>query len=144
MIGDITQGIAQKASLGNRPAAGKSGTSENFFDAWFMGFTPQLVTGVWMGYAEGGKTLDGLLNIGGQQLGPLAPPAVIWQRYMTQVLKDEPVKKFEDVSVPQALGQTSATTSPASTSDTTQPTDAGSSPDPSPSPPAEPDPIFTG
>jgi penicillin-binding protein 1A len=143
MIGDITQGIAQKASLGDRPAAGKSGTSENFFDAWFMGFTPQLVTGIWMGYAEGGQTLDGLLNIGGQQLGPLAPPAVIWQRYMTQVLKDEPVKKFEDVNVPQALGQTSATTSPDSTLDTTQPTDTGSPPYPSPSPPAEPDPTFT-
>ena len=101
MIGDITQGIADKASLGARPAAGKSGTTENFFDSWFIGFTPQLVSGVWMGYPEGGKTLEGLLNLGGEQLGPLAPPTVIWQSYMRQVLKDAPVEPFEGVDVAQ-------------------------------------------
>jgi penicillin-binding protein 1A len=101
MVGDITQGIAEKASLGDRPAAGKSGTTENFFDSWFIGFTPQLVSGVWMGYPEGGKTLEGLLNIGGEQLGPLAPPTVIWQSYMRQVLKDAPIENFEGISVAQ-------------------------------------------
>jgi membrane peptidoglycan carboxypeptidase len=127
MIGDTTQGIAQKASLGDRPAAGKSGTSENFFDAWFLGFTPQLVTGVWMGYAEGGQTLDGLLNIGGQQLGPLAPPAVIWQTYMNQVLKDKPIEKFEGISVPQTNGSTSTTTSSSDSTSFTQSMDANAS-----------------
>ena len=122
MIGDVTQGIAQKASLGNRPVAGKTGTSENFFDSWFLGFTPQLVTGIWMGYAEGGQTLDGLLNIGGQQLGPLAPPPVIWQNYMQKVLKDEPVEKFDDIDVPQTLAGATKTTSPAETPSTTQTT----------------------
>ncbi len=112
MVGNIDHGIAQKASLGDRPAAGKTGTSENFFDSWFIGFTPQLVTGVWMGYEEGGKTLDGLLNIGSrQQRGPLAPPIVIWQNYMQKVLQDEPVKEFEGVNVAQNLV-------PASTTDT--------------------------
>src|SRR5918999_1768987 len=53
MIGDVTEGIAKDAYLGDRPVAGKTGTSENFFDAWFIGFTPELVTGTWMGYAEG-------------------------------------------------------------------------------------------
>src|SRR5215211_3202987 len=52
MIGDVTDGIASDASLGERPVAGKTGTSENFFDAWFIGYTPQLLTGLWMGYAE--------------------------------------------------------------------------------------------
>ncbi len=100
MVGDITHGIASKASLGDRPAAGKTGTTENFFDSWFVGFTPQLVTGVWMGYEEGGRTLDGLLNIGGQQLGPLAPPIVIWQNYMQKVLQDKPIEKFKSVDAP--------------------------------------------
>ncbi len=54
MIGDVTEGIAKDASLGERPVAGKTGTSENFFDAWFVGYAPQLVTGIWMGYGEGG------------------------------------------------------------------------------------------
>src|SRR5918997_832891 len=112
MVGNIDHGIAQKASLGDRPAAGKTGTSENFFDSWFIGFTPQLVTGVWMGYEKGGQTLNGLLNIGGQQLGPLAPPTVIWQSYMKQVLKDKPVKKFENTYTPQSP-PTASTPSPA-------------------------------
>jgi penicillin-binding protein 1A len=112
MVGNIDHGIAQKASLGDRPAAGKTGTSENFFDSWFIGFTPQLVTGVWMGYEKGGQTLNGLLNIGGQQLGPLAPPTVIWQSYMKQVLKDKPVKKFENAYTPQSTTAAS-TPSPA-------------------------------
>jgi membrane peptidoglycan carboxypeptidase len=112
MTGDITQGIGWKASLGDRPVSGKSGTSENFFDSWFLGFTPQLVTGIWMGYAEGGQTLNGLLNIGGQQLGPLAPPTVIWQSYMQKVLKDKPIEKFGGIDSSQAL-VTGNTTTPA-------------------------------
>jgi membrane peptidoglycan carboxypeptidase len=124
MVGDVTNGIARKASLGDRPVAGKTGTSENFFDAWFLGFTPQLVTGIWMGYAEGGQTLDGLLNIGGQQLGPLAPPPVIWQSYMQKVLKDEPRERFEDTNVSQSGTPTDAT--PAETTTITpQVTSAG-------------------
>jgi penicillin-binding protein 1A len=103
MIGDITQGIGAKASLGDRPAAGKSGTTENLFDAWFVGFTPQLVTAVWMGYEKGERTLDGLLNLGGQHFGPISPPTVIWQSYMQRVLQDKPIKKFEGVNVPQSL-----------------------------------------
>ena len=116
MIGDITQGIAEKASLGDRPAAGKSGTTENFFDSWFIGFTPQLVTGVWIGYEGGEQTLDGLLNLGGQQNGPLAPPTVIWRTYMQQVLKDEPIKEFEGSAVPQTLTSVSMTGSTRATS----------------------------
>jgi membrane peptidoglycan carboxypeptidase len=140
MIGDVTQGIAWKASLGDRPVSGKSGTSENFFDSWFLGFTPQLVTGIWMGYAGGGQTLDGLLNIGGQQLGPLAPPTVIWQSYMQKILKDQPIEKFEGIDGSQTSASGSTTT-PASggTPPSTAPTGSapsGSPPDSTPSDPS--------
>jgi membrane peptidoglycan carboxypeptidase len=118
MIGDITQGIAAKASLGDRPAAGKTGTTENFFDSWFVGFTPQLVTGVWMGYEEGGRTLDGLLNIGGRQLGPLAPPTVVWQNYMQKALQDKPVERFKDVVAPQTVSSGVSSSSSGSSPDT--------------------------
>ena len=123
MVGNVTQGIAWKASLGDRPVAGKTGTSENFFDAWFLGFTPQLVTGVWIGYAEGGATLDGLLAIGGQQFGPLAPPPVVWQTYMQKVLGDKPIEKFEGVRSSQTSAPTDETTTPAAAPDIAPPPD---------------------
>lgn len=135
MVGNVTNGIAWKASLGDRPVAGKTGTSENFFDAWFLGFTPQLVTGVWMGYAEGGATLDGLLAIGGQQFGPLAPPPVVWQTYMQKVLKEEPVENFEGVGTPQPSVPTGETTTPAVTPTADPP------PDPAAQPPLEAAPL---
>src|SRR5215211_1133916 len=86
MIGDVTEGIAEDASLGERPVAGKTGTSENFFDAWFVGYTPQLLTGIWMGYAEGGQTLGYDLEYA-RELNGLSggiTPAQIWKTYMEQ------------------------------------------------------------
>ena len=121
MVGNVTNGIAWKASLGDRPVAGKTGTSENFFDAWFLGFTPQLVTGVWMGYAEGGQTLDGLLAIGGQQFGPIAPPPVVWQTYMQKILGQKPIEKFEGVRISQTSVPTGETTTSAATPDIASP-----------------------
>jgi membrane peptidoglycan carboxypeptidase len=121
MARNVSQGIAWKAALADRPVAGKTGTSENFFDAWFLGFTPQLVTGVWMGYAEGGATLDGLLAIGGQQFGPLAPPPVIWQAYMQKVLKDEPIESFEGAGISRPSVPVDETTTPAATTPDTAP-----------------------
>jgi membrane peptidoglycan carboxypeptidase len=102
MIGDVTEGIAEDASLGERPVAGKTGTSENFFDAWFLGYTPQLLTGLWMGYAEGGQTLEYDLEYS-RRLNGLPggiTPAMIWKTYMEQVLEGEPVERFEGVDMP--------------------------------------------
>jgi membrane peptidoglycan carboxypeptidase len=123
MVGDVTHGIAYRASLGDRPVAGKTGTSENFFDAWFVGFTPQLVTGVWMGYAEGGQTLDGLLAIGGQQFGPIAPPPVVWHTYMQKVLKDKPIENFEGVGIASSSDAAGETTTASATPDIAPPPD---------------------
>lgn len=97
MTGDVTRGIATEASLGNQPVAGKTGTSENFFDAWFIGSTPQLTTAVWMGYAKGGQTLEQLLGPEGQQLGAVGSPTIIWHDYMQSVLEGQPVEQFDGV-----------------------------------------------
>src|SRR5918997_1431346 len=102
MIGDVTEGIAEDASLGKRPVAGKTGTSENFFDAWFIGYTAQLLTGIWMGYAEGGQTLEYDLEYA-RELNGLSggvTPAQIWKTYMEQVLEGEPIEQFEGVEMP--------------------------------------------
>jgi penicillin-binding protein 1A len=107
MIGDVTEGIASDASLGERPVAGKTGTSENFFDAWFVGYTPELLTGLWMGYAEGGQTLEYDLEYS-RELNGLSggiTPAMIWKTYMEQVLEGEPIEKFEGVEMPKEEDQ---------------------------------------
>ncbi len=64
---------------------------------WFVGYTPQITTAVWMGYAEGGATPKGLLNLGNQYVGPIEPPAVIRREYIRSVLEGEPVEEFEGV-----------------------------------------------
>ena len=103
MIGDVTEGIADDASLGAQPVAGKTGTSENFFDAWFIGYTPHLLTGLWMGYADGGKTLEYDLEYA-RELNGLPggiTPAMIWKTYMERVLGGEPIEQFEGVDMPK-------------------------------------------
>jgi membrane peptidoglycan carboxypeptidase len=103
MIGDVTEGIADDASLGDQPVAGKTGTSENFFDAWFIGYTPHLLTGLWMGYADGGQTLEYELEysreLNGLQGG--ITPAMIWKTYMERVLGGETIEQFEGVDLPK-------------------------------------------
>ena len=103
MIGDVTEGIAKDASLGDRPVAGKTGTSENFFDAWFIGYTPELVTGAWMGYAEGGDTLEYVLKYARKLHGLPGgiTPAMIWKSYTQQVLQGEPIEQFDGVELPE-------------------------------------------
>src|SRR5918998_1223383 len=103
MIGDVTEGIAEDASLGKRPVAGKTGTSENFFDAWFIGYTAQLLTGIWMGYAEGGQTLEYDLEYSRKLHGLSGgiTPAEIWKTYTQSILSGEPIKQFEGVEIPK-------------------------------------------
>jgi penicillin-binding protein 1A len=103
MVGDVTEGIAKDAALGDRPVAGKTGTSENFFDAWFIGFTPELVTGTWMGYAEGGQTLEYVLDYARKLHGLPGgiSPAEIWKSYTKVILSGEPIEQFDGVRIPE-------------------------------------------
>ena len=48
----VSQGTGTRAQLPDRPVAGKTGTTENYGDAWFVGYTPQLVVAIWVGYPE--------------------------------------------------------------------------------------------
>ena len=69
----ITAGTGSGANIG-RPAAGKTGTSQNWRDAWFVGFTPDLLTGVWVGNDNNHP----MSKVTGGEL-----PAAIWRRFMT-------------------------------------------------------------
>ncbi|HBG49360.1 MAG TPA: hypothetical protein DDW90_07655 [Cyanobacteria bacterium UBA9971] len=80
----IKQGTGRASAIG-RPSAGKTGTTDSYRDAWFMGFTPDIVTGVWVG--NDNNTTNGSLTGG-------TIPAIIWRNYMKAVTKDKPVMDF--------------------------------------------------
>src|SRR5215216_600923 len=111
MVGDVTEGIAKDASLEDRPVAGKTGTSENFFDAWFIGYTPELVTGMWMGYAAGGDTLEYVLDYARKLHGLSGgiAPAQIWKSYTKVVMEGEPIEKFDGVEISETEEHPKAT-----------------------------------
>jgi penicillin-binding protein 1A len=84
--GVILRGTGAGARELGRPAAGKTGTTNNCTDAWFIGYTPQLVTGVWVGY-------DDMRSLGKRQTGGrVAVP--IWTGFMKEALAGEPAVKF--------------------------------------------------
>jgi penicillin-binding protein 1A len=81
----VSGGTGTGASIG-RPQAGKTGTTEDHADAWFVGYTPDLVTAVWVGYPQG------RIPMGGMTGGSL--PASLWRAFMSQALKDTPPTAF--------------------------------------------------
>ena len=87
MIDVIQQGTGRQAKIIGRPLAGKTGTTNSFNDAWFVGFAPNLATGVWVGF-DGVRTL-GRLESGAHAALP------IWTNFMTKGLKQLPVMTFE-------------------------------------------------
>jgi penicillin-binding protein 1A len=83
--GVVTGGTGTAAALPGWTVAGKTGTTEQYGDAWFVGYTPQLVTAVWVGYPD--KLRPMLTEFHG---GPVAGgtfPALIWKAFMQQALK---------------------------------------------------------
>jgi penicillin-binding protein 1A len=81
----IDAGTGTRAQI-DRPAAGKTGTTNDQRDVWFIGYTPQLLTGVWVGY-------DQDKSLGGKETGGKAA-APIWHDYMVKALAGEPVLDF--------------------------------------------------
>jgi penicillin-binding protein 1A len=98
----ITQGTGRRAALPDRPAAGKTGTTENYGDAWFVGYTPQLAVAVWVGYPKGLRPM--LTEYHGDAVVGGTFPAEIWKTFMqvaNAYRKSEPVT-FPSPSVPYA------------------------------------------
>jgi penicillin-binding protein 1A len=87
----VQYGTGTAAALGNRPVAGKTGTTENYSDAWFVGYTPQLSTAVWMGDPAGRTPMR---DVGGIRVFGGTYPARIWHQYMQYALEDMPAVPF--------------------------------------------------
>lgn len=89
----VQEGTGSKVKGLNRPVAAKTGTTNNYIDAWFLGYTPELVTGVWVG-----KDQDETMGINETGARAAIP---IWFQYMKEALEGLPVKNFnvpEDVA----------------------------------------------
>ncbi|MBN2057653.1 MAG: penicillin-binding protein 1A [Candidatus Saganbacteria bacterium] len=84
MQGVIARGTGVHARL-SRPAAAKTGTTEEYRDAWFIGFVPQLVTGVWVGNDDN-KSMEGVAEV--------AVCPRIWREYNKIALENEPIIAF--------------------------------------------------
>ena len=85
----VAEGTGRRARLGERPAAGKTGTSQAARDAWFLGFTADYVMGVWMGYDDN-TPLTGVTG------GTL--PAEIWREAMLRIHDDEAIRPLPMVA----------------------------------------------
>jgi membrane peptidoglycan carboxypeptidase len=101
----------------SRPAAGKTGTTDNSVETWFVGFTPQLSTAVWTGYSEGNHPLEHMTINGHYQNAFYGATisAPTWKRFMLQALANAPATPFPapdqtllygaKVTVPNVVGQ---------------------------------------
>jgi penicillin-binding protein 1A len=102
LAGVITDGTGAAAASLGRPLAGKTGTTDDFTDAWFIGYTPDLVVGVWVGF-------DKKQTLGSRETGAHAA-LPIWQEFMEVALRDVPPAPFPDadritrVTVDRATG----------------------------------------
>lgn len=102
--GVIDHGTGTAAAIG-RPAAGKTGTTDDNKDAWFVGYTPDIVTAVWIGDDTGSHSL-------GEVYGGTIP-AEIWKDYMSSATSDE---SGSDFSAPSGMERRKETTSSSSSS----------------------------
>jgi penicillin-binding protein 1A len=140
--GVVQHGTGTAAYFG-RPAAGKTGTAENFVDAWFCGYVPQLATCVWIGYPKAEISLYNVEGISAVFGGSL--PAEIWRRFMSEAVKNLPARGFvypqftgHYVTSPYSYVPTYTTTQATTTTPPAKPAPKpkpASTPTPPPAPP---------
>ncbi|MDP2182418.1 MAG: PBP1A family penicillin-binding protein [Actinomycetota bacterium] len=94
LTGVIKRGTGTKAGIG-RPAAGKTGTTQEYRDAWFVGYTPDLACAVWVGYAESQKEMK---DVHGRAVTGGSFPAEIWKAFMVDALVDTAESQFKKPS----------------------------------------------
>jgi penicillin-binding protein 1A len=119
MLQDVVErGTGTPARALGRPAGGKTGTTNDFTDAWFIGFTPEITAGVWVGYD------DKAVSLGKPETGAIAA-LPIWLEFMQGALDGKPVQAFQNV-VP--LEKVALTKNVKVDTPDTAPTEAGEGP----------------
>ena len=101
----VTEGTGQRAALDDRPVAGKTGTTENYGDAWFVGYTPQLAVAVWVGYPDRLEPMETEFN--GDPVAGGTFPALIWRSFAKRALArmEEPPESFPYPSYEQVVAR---------------------------------------
>jgi penicillin-binding protein 1A len=94
----VRLGTGKRAALVDRPVAGKTGTTENYGDAWFVGYTPQLVVAVWVGYPTTLRPM--LTEFNGEAVTGGTFPALIWKSFVERALQGVPPEGFPSPSTP--------------------------------------------
>ena len=142
---NVYSGTGVGAQIG-RPAAGKTGTTDNHADAWFAGFTPQLQTVVWVGYPQAQIPME---NVHGIAVAGGTFPADIWRRFMLVAMEHRAVFDWKQPNhspewKPFEQGQYALEYVPQPTATTTTTTTAPAPPPVAPPPaPTEPPPVTT-
>ncbi len=123
---NVQSGTGTRAALG-RPAAGKTGTTDDHTDAWFAGYTPTLSTAVWIGYPNAKIEMT---NVHGISVSGGSFPAIIWNLFVSQALAGAPIVDFLLPEIPmiwrpwdgqyQLEGDTSTTETDTTKTDTTE------------------------
>lgn len=105
VTGEVTKILEQnvKGGTGTRaqiqcPAAGKTGTTDNFRDAWFSGFTPRLATSVWVGYPD--RQIEMRTQFFGAPVAGGSFPAAIWGAYMKTAVAGKPCGEWKKITEP--------------------------------------------
>ena len=143
----VTQGTAKAAQIPGRFAAGKTGTTENYGDAWFVGWTDEITVAVWVGYPDELRPME--TEFRGQPVAGGTYPASIWKTFVERAMQYEGYgKEDEDDEEPGVPGTTapatpglpeeSAPATPAVPETTAPSGDGGAAPAPETAPAPEP------
>jgi penicillin-binding protein 1A len=97
----VESGTGRRAAIPGREIAGKTGTTDNYGDAWFVGYTPELVVAVWVGYPHSLEPM--LTEFGGEPVAGGTFPALIWKSFVEEVEADD----GESFDYPPYLGASS-------------------------------------
>jgi penicillin-binding protein 1A len=90
LMANVQSGTGTGANIG-RPAAGKTGTTSDWTDAWFVGYTPNLSTAVWMGDPDAQVPMT---NVHGRKVTGAGFPATMWRKFMYSADRAYPYKQF--------------------------------------------------
>jgi penicillin-binding protein 1A len=136
--GVVKSGTGTRASLGIVPVAGKTGTTENYGDAWFVGWTRDYTVAVWVGYPN--KLVPMETEFNGEPVAGGTYPAGIWKTFMESVMKIDPAAEIKEAkeaadAAASATPGAAATVAPSAPAQTTPAPDTGGGTAPEPTKP---------